>query len=250
MSPPADDAAAFIPTARSQVRRRPQRGRYDEAAVYGVLDAGIMAHVGYAIDGQPFVTPTAYWREGRKLYWHGAAASRMLETVAQGAPVCVTVSFLDGFLVGRSGIIHSLNYRSVMAFGRARLVPDLADKRAAMEAFIDRLYAGRSATLRPMTDEELTRIALVEMEIEEASAKVKDTGVTDMPADANWKAWCGVFPVETRIGAPRPEAGMSQDGPPTADLAAFAQGARLDEALTLAASAIILQAAASAVPPP
>ncbi len=231
---PAD--AAFTPTERSRVRRRPQRGRYDEAAVYGVLDAGIMAHVGYVIDGQPFVTPTAYWREGRKLYWHGAAASRMLATVAEGAPVCVTVSFLDGFLVGRSGIIHSLNYRSVLVFGRARPVPGLADKRAAMEAFIDRLYAGRSAKLRPMSDAELMQIALVEMEIEEASAKVKDTGVTDMPADANWKAWCGIFPVETRIGAPRPEVGMSQDGPPTEDLAAFAEGSRLDEALTFAAS--------------
>lgn len=235
MSPPAD-GAAFTPTERSRLRRRPQRGRYDEAAVYEVLDAGVMAHVGYVIDGQPFVTPTAYWREGRKLYWHGAAASRMLATVAEGAPVCVTVSFLDGFIVGRSGIIHSLNYRSAMCFGRAKLVPETAAKRAAMEAFIDRLYAGRSAKLRPMTDEELTRIALVEMEIEEASAKVKDVGVTDMPADANWKAWCGVFPVETRIGAPRPEPGMGIGGDPTSDLAAYAEGARLDEALTLAAS--------------
>jgi len=235
MSPPAD-GAAFVPTERSRVRRRPQRASYDEAVVYGLLDAGVLAHVGYVIDGQSFVTPTAYWRDGRKLYWHGAAASRMLATVAEGAPVCVTVSFLDGLIVGRSGIIHSMNYRSVMAFGRARLIPGLADKRAAMEAFIDRLYAGRSATLRPMADEELMRIALVEMEIEEASAKIKDVGVTDMPADADWPAWCGVLPVETRIGAPRAEPGMGLDGDPTPDLAAFAEGARLDEALKRAAS--------------
>ena len=91
-------------------------------------------------NGEPFVTPTAYWREGRKLYWHGAAASRMLNTVGDGAPVCVTVSFLDGFVVGRSGITHSLNYRSVMAFGRARLTNDLTVKRAAMDAFIDRYF--------------------------------------------------------------------------------------------------------------
>ncbi len=132
---------AFTPTERSRVRRRPQRASYDEAAVFEILDAGVMAHVGYVIDGQPFVTPTAYWREGRRLYWHGAAASRMLATVAEGAPVCVTVSFLDGFIVGRSGIVHSLNYRSAMAFGRARLLEDPAAKRAAMESFIDRLYA-------------------------------------------------------------------------------------------------------------
>ena len=228
-------AEAFVPTERSLVRRRPQRAAYDEAAVYAVLDAGVMAHVGYSIDGQPFVTPTAYWREGRKLYWHGAAASRMLATVAEGAPVCVTVSFLDGFIVGRSGIIHSLNYRSVMAFGRARLVEGPAAKRAAMDAFVDRLYAGRPAKLRPTTDTELAMIALVEMEIEEASAKVKATGPTDLPADEGWTAWSGVFPVETRIGAALPQPGMGAGGPPTADLAPYAEGARLDQALSAAA---------------
>ena len=228
---------AFTPTARAKLRRRPQRGRYDEAAVFEILDAGVMAHVGYAIDGQPFVTPTAYWREGRKLYWHGAAASRMLSTVGQGAPVCVTVSFLDGFVVGRSGFIHSLNYRSVMAFGRARLVEGIEAKRAAMDAFIDRLYAGRAAKLRPATEAELMQIALVEMEIEEASAKVREGGVADLPADAGWTPWSGVFPVETRIGAPRPEPGMGPGGAPTRDLAPYAEGTRLDEALTTSARA-------------
>lgn len=235
MTPP-DGTAAFTPTGRSRVRRRPQRARYDEATVYRILDAGVMAHVGYVIDGQPFVTPTAYWREGRKLYWHGAAASRMLATVSQGAPVCVTVSFLDGFIVGRSGIMHSLNYRSVMAFGRACLVSDLAEVRAAMDAFIDRLYAGRPLKLRPTTDDELRRIALVEMEIEEASAKVRDTGPGELPADEGWPAWCGVFPVETRIGAALPEPGMGAGGAPTPDLAPYREGARLDEALTAAAA--------------
>lgn len=238
MSPPADgNAATFTPTIRSKVRRRPQRARYDEAAVYGVLDAGVMAHVGYVIDGQPFVTPTAYWREGRTLYWHGAAASRMLATVAEGAPVCVTVSFLDGFVVGRSGIMHSLNYRSVMAFGRARLIEDVARKREAMASFIDRLYAGRPLKLRPTTDAELQQIALVEMEIEEASAKVRDTGVGDLPADEGWPAWAGVFPVETRIGAALPQPGVGPGGPPTSDLAPYAEGARLDEMLSEAAKA-------------
>ena len=232
---PAD--GSFTPTARSQVRRRPQRAAYDEATVYGILDAGVMAHVGYVIDGQPFVTPTAYWREGRKLYWHAAAASRMLATVAEGAPVSVTVSFLDGFVVGRSGITHSLNYRSVMAFGRARLMTDLGEVRAAMDAFIDRLYAGRPLKLRPTTDNELRAIALVEMEIEEASAKVKATGVTDLPADDGWAAWSGVFPVETRIGAALPQPGMGAGGPPTADLAPYREGSCLDDALTAAAQA-------------
>ena len=230
------DSPAFTPTSRSKLRRRLPRGRYDEKAVFEILDAGVMAHVGYAIDGQPFVTPTAYWREGRKLYWHGAAASRMLATVAQGAPACVTVSFLDGFVVGRSGIVHSLNYRSVMAFGRAKLLTDPAAKRAAMDDFLDRLYAGRRLQLRPATDEEIASIALVEMEIEEASAKSRAEGVGDKPADAGWAPWSGVFPVETRIGAPRPEPGMGAGGSPTADLAPYAQGGRLDAALSEAAS--------------
>jgi nitroimidazol reductase NimA-like FMN-containing flavoprotein (pyridoxamine 5'-phosphate oxidase superfamily) len=237
---PDDAAAAFTPTARSRVRRRPQRARYDEAAVNAILDAGVMAHVGYVVEGQPYVTPTAYWREGRRLYWHGAAASRMLETVGAGVPVCVTVSFLDGFVVGRSGFIHSLNYRSVMAFGRARPVLDPAARRMALDAFINRLYAGRAVKLRPATDAELKQVALVEMEIEEASAKVREGGVTDLPEDAGWIAWSGVFPVETRIGPARPQPGMPA-GPLTADLSPYAEGARLDDALATAAGALIDQ---------
>ncbi len=227
---------AFTPTERSRARRRPQRAHYDEGTVNAVLDAGVMAHVGYIIDGQPYVTPTAYWREGRKLYWHGAAASRMLNTVGEGQPVCVTVSSLDGFIVGRSGFVHSLNYRSVMAFGRARLITGPAEKRAAMHDFIDRLYAGRSVKLRPITETELSQISLVEMEIEEASAKIRATGVADLPADAGWAGWCGVFPVETRIGAPVPQPGMGLGGPPPPDLAPYREGARLDEALSAVAA--------------
>lgn len=229
-----NDVPAFTPTERSRVRRRPQRARYDEVAVNAILDAGVMAHVGYVIGGQPFVTPTAYWREGRSLYWHGAAASRMLATVSAGAPVCVTVSFLDGFVVGRSARIHSLNYRSVMAFGRARLIEDPAAKRAGMNAFIERLHPGRTASLRPATAAELAQIALVEMEIEEASAKTRDGGVGDLPEDAGWTAWSGVVPVASRIGAALPELGMGCGGPPPADLAPYAAGARLDDALTRA----------------
>lgn len=195
---PAD--GDFIPTSRSRVRRRPQRAAYDEAAVYAVLDAGVLAHVGYVLDGQPYVTPTAYWRDGRQLYWHGAAASRMLAAVGEGRPVCVTVSFLDGFVVGRSGFAHSLNYRSVMAFGRARLIADLDAKRAAMDAFIERLYPGRPPLLRPATEAELKQIALAEMTIEEASAKVRAGGPADYPPDAGWPAWAGVVPVEMRLG--------------------------------------------------
>jgi nitroimidazol reductase NimA-like FMN-containing flavoprotein (pyridoxamine 5'-phosphate oxidase superfamily) len=228
---------AFTPTARARARRRPQRVAYDEAAVYAVLDAGMLAHVGYAIDGQPFVTPTIYWRQGRRLYWHGAAASRMLQAVGTGAPVCVTVSHLDGLVVGRSGFIHSANYRSVMAFGRVRLIEGLAAKRAAMDAMIDRLYPGRAATLRPATEAELTQIALAEMTIEEAAAKVRNGGVADLPADEGWPAWCGVLPVEQRLGAPLRQAGMGLATATAPDLAHLEAGRRLDAALMEAAGA-------------
>ncbi|MFC3071356.1 pyridoxamine 5'-phosphate oxidase family protein [Phenylobacterium soli] len=211
----------FTPTERSRVRRRPQRAAYDEATVYKVLDAGILAHVGYVLDGQPFVTPTAYWRKGRRLYWHGAAASRMLRAVGEGQPVCLTVSFLDGFVLARSGFRHSLNYRSVLAFGRARLVEDLEAKRLAMDDFIERLYPGRTTSLRPATEAELKQIALAEMTIEEASAKQRAGGPIDYAPDEGWPAWWGEIPLDQRLGAPKP-AGLAAGAAPRVALEAEA----------------------------
>lgn len=225
----------FTPTARSRARRKPDRASYDEAAVFAILDAGVLAHVGYAIDGQPFVTPTTYWREGRRLYWHGSAASRMIRAQAGGLPVCLTVSHVDGLVLARSGIAHSMNYRSAMVFGRARLIEGLAARRAAMAAFIDRLYPGRWSELRESLDNEIAQIGLVEMEIEEASAKQRDAGVARLDADAGAGAWSGVIPVATVIGAPMADAEQSAGAPLSPSLALYRQGARLDEVLTAAA---------------
>lgn len=225
-------SSAFTPTDRSKVRRRPHRAAYDEASVYAILDAGLLAHVAYVIDGQPFVTPTSYWREGATLYWHGSAHSRALAGQG-GTPVCVTVSHLDGLIVARSGIAHSAQYRSVMAFGRARLVEDREAKRAAMAAFIDRLYPGRWASLRPTSDAELDAIAVVAMEIEEAAAKVKAEGVAQLPADEAWDGWRGVIPVRQMLGAPEPVE--PADLPSSIGL--YAGEGRLDEALAAAAQA-------------
>lgn len=227
--------SSFTPTPRSRARRKPDRAAYDEEAVFAILDAGLLCHVGYVINGQPFVTPTTYWREGRKLYWHGSAASRMLKAQGCGLPVCVTVSQIDGLVLARSGIAHSMNYRSVMAFGRARLIEGLAARRAAMEAFIDRLYPERSAGLRPSTDNEILQIGLVEMTIEEASAKRRDGGVNRMAADDGWSAWSGVIPVETRLGAPMADAHQSAGAAPSPSLDLYEPGARLDAVLTKAA---------------
>jgi len=225
----------YAPTSLTRVRRHPERGRYDEAAVNAVLDAALMAHVGYLIDGRPVVTPTLFWREGRRLFWHGAAASRMLKTVAGGAPVCVTVSLIDGLVLAPSHFVHSLNYRSVMAFGRAELIGDEAGKLAAADAFIERLYPGRAATLRRPNETELRTTSFVTMEIEEASAKVREGGVGRFEIDEGWGAWSGVVPIETRLCAPIADDVVGAQAMGLATPAPYPAGARLDELLSAAA---------------
>lgn len=222
------------PSPRTRLRRRPERGRYDAASLFAVLDAALVAHIGYLDEDQPMVTPTTFWRDGRMLYWHGAAASRMLARSGSGARVCVTVTLLDGLIVGRSGIKHSVNFRSAMVFATARQLTGLDAKRAAMDAFLERLYPGRTSELRPSTDAELMQIALVEMELAEASVKVKTGDPLPHAPDEGWPAWTGVIPVETRIGAlqPDPHLGVRAPGP---GLAPYREGARLDEALAAAA---------------
>jgi nitroimidazol reductase NimA-like FMN-containing flavoprotein (pyridoxamine 5'-phosphate oxidase superfamily) len=145
----------FAPTPRTRVKRLAECARYDRETVYAILDAGLVCHVGYEIDGQPYVTATAYWREGDRVYWHGSSASRMLRRLKEGVPVCFTVALLDGVVLARSGYNSTLNYRSVMAFGTAEPVTDEAEKLAALEAFSERLTPGRWPELRPATKQEL-----------------------------------------------------------------------------------------------
>lgn len=235
-------------TALTRVRRHPERGRYDEAAVHAVLDAALMAHVGYLIDGRPVVTPTLFWRAGRRLFWHGAAASRMLKTVAEGTPVCVTVTLMDALILATSGFHHSMNYRSVMAFGHARPIEDAADKRAAADAFIERIYPGRAATLRPPTELELQTTSFVTMEIEEASAKVREGGVAPLDIDEGWPAWSGVIPLETRLGAPVADGSLGARAMGLATPPPHPAGTRLDELLAAAAQATAVEATAPLTP--
>ncbi len=219
---------AFTPTHRSKVKRLHERGRYDEESVFAILDAGIIAHIGYVIDGQPYVTPTAYWRRGRTLYWHGSSASRMLRSQKEGIPVCVTVSLLDGLVVARSGFHHSVNYRAVMAFGRAHLVEDAKEKEAELDYFIERIYPGRVATLRPVNQQELKGTTLLAMEIEEASAKVRTGEPKDDEEDYALDIWAGVVPIRQVVGAiendPRLKAGVALPE----HLRRFTDGARFD----------------------
>jgi len=190
---------AYTPTARSKVRRMHERGRYDRESVFAVLDASLFCHIGYVIDGQPYVTPTGYWRVDDHLYWHGSSASRMLRTQSAGIPVCFTVMIVDGLVLARSGFHHSVNYRSVMAFGKARKIEDNDEKRAALDSYVERFLPHRNRELRPIDPQELKATTLLGMTIEEASAKIRTGPPVDDDADYTSRFWAGELPMRTAV---------------------------------------------------
>ena len=191
------------PSARTRVKRLHKRAHYDKETIYRVLDAGLLCHVGYIIDGAPYVTPTLYWREGDHVYWHGSSASRMLRQTA-GMEVCLTVSHLDGLVLARSGFHSSVNYRSVMLFGRAEKVADPKSKLAGLEEFMEGILPGRWAEIRPVTRQELKATTMLSMKIDEVSAKVRDAPPADDEEDYALPVWAGVIPFVTVVGTPRP----------------------------------------------
>jgi len=224
-------SATYPVTERNRVRRLHERGRYEHEAVHVVLDAAMVCHIAYVIDGQPYCTPTSFWREGDRLYWHGSSASRMLESQAEGLPVCLTVTHLDGLVLARSGFNCSMNYRAVMAFGTARKVADPAHKRAALDAYVNRVFPGRVAEMRAPTDQELKATLVMSMVIEEASAKIRADTCHDDPEDAVAPIWAGVVPVAQMVGALEPHPELAAAIPPSASLAGYVRGARFDAAL-------------------
>lgn len=189
------------PTDRVRVRRAHERGRYDRASIDAVLDAGMICHVGYVRDGQPFVTPTIHWREGDRVFWHGSSASRMLRA-SQGADVCLTVTHLDGLVLARSAFHHSANYRSVMVLGKAEKLEGLEANLAAMRGFVERLYPGRWDELRPVTEQEIKATAIFSLPLTEASAKIRTGPPIDDEPDYALPVWAGVVPLQTVAGAP------------------------------------------------
>ena len=192
------------PSRFTRVRRLPERGAYDRASIDAILDAAPLCHIGHIIDGRPVVIPTIHWRVGDTLYWHGSSASRMLEATP-GAEVCLTATLLDAYVLARSGFNHSVNYRSVMCFGRPRALADVAEKEAALEHFIEHLFPGRWPSLRPPTAQELKATAVLSMPIDEASAKLRTDGPHDPEADLAWPVWAGLLPLFTMRGAPMPD---------------------------------------------
>jgi uncharacterized protein len=202
-----DTSPAILPvTDRTRVRRVPARGVFDRAAIYAILDEAFVCHVAFAVDGQPYAIPTGYARLDDALYLHGSAASRMVRQLASGLDVCVTVTIVDGLVLARSAFHHSMNYRSAVVLGRARLVTERDEKEAALRRFTDHVAPGRWAELRPVTDQELKGTAVLALPIEEASAKVRTGPPLDDAEDLQWPVWAGVVPFTTTAGEPVPDA--------------------------------------------
>lgn len=193
---------AFTPSARSKVKRLPRRAHYDRETIYGILDAAFICHIGYILGRQPYVTPTAFWREGGAVYWHGSSKSRMLRALEKGPETCLTVTMVDALVVARSGFHKSINYRSAMLFGRPYKVADPQEKLAKMRTFVERLYPGRWEHLRPVNRQELKATTVLGMQIDEASAKVRTGPPVDDEEDYALPIWGGVIPIRQALGEP------------------------------------------------
>jgi len=191
-----------IPTTRTRVVREPHRGVYDREEVYRILDEAFLCHVGFAVDGQPFVIPTSFGRKDANLYIHGSAASRMLRQMKEGVPVCITVTLLDGLVLARSVFNHSMNYRSVVILGKATLVDDPKEKLEGLKVLSDHILPGRWDDSRQPNEQELKATSLLRVPIEEFSAKVRTGPPIDDAEDMNFPTWAGVVPIELTAGTP------------------------------------------------
>lgn len=196
---------------RNQLRRLPNRGSHEPEVVHAILDAGFIAHVGFQQNGQPFVIPTLYGREGDKLYLHGSAASRMLRELEKGVPACVTVTLVDGLVLARSAFHHSINYRSVVVFGTARRIETDDQKMHGLRTISEHLLAGRWEDVRGPNERELKATAVLEFLIEEASAKVRQGPPADDEEDYGLPIWAGVVPLNLEAKTPVPDSRLIED---------------------------------------
>ena len=192
----------FPQTERTTLKRLPKRGVYDRQLVYGILDEGFICHVGFAVEGQPFVIPTGYARVDEQLFIHGSQVSRMLRTLSSGIDVCVAVTLVDGLVLARSAFHHSINYRSVVMFGRATIVDDREAKLAALFAFSEQVIPGRWNDVREPTEQELRATTVLSLPLVEVSAKVRTGPPIDDEEDYALNVWAGVLPLKIQAGAP------------------------------------------------
>jgi nitroimidazol reductase NimA-like FMN-containing flavoprotein (pyridoxamine 5'-phosphate oxidase superfamily) len=211
----------LMPTERTVLRRLPQRGAYDRETVYGILDEGFVCHVGFVVDGQPFVIPTGYGRSGDELFIHGSRASRMLKSLREGIQVCVTVTLIDGLVLARSVFHHSMNYRSVVIFGRARVVESEEEKLAALLAFTEHVAPARWQEVRPPNRQELNATLVLALPLKEASAKVRTGPPIDDEEDYALPVWAGVVPLTLEAGEAIPDPRLPAGTPLSPSLEVF-----------------------------
>ncbi|WP_432095766.1 pyridoxamine 5'-phosphate oxidase family protein [Streptomyces sp. bgisy100] len=214
------DAAAYIPTDRTVPTRARERAAYDHDLVHAILDEGYVCHLGFVRDGAPVVLPTLYGRVGRRLYVHGSTGSRPLRMAGAadaGLPVCLTVTHVDGLVLARSAFHHSLNYRSVVVHGTAYPVTGAAERAEALDALVEQVLPGRAEDSRRANEKELAATAVLRLDLDEVSAKVRTGGPNDDPADADLPHWSGVLPVSVRYGTPVP----ADDQDPAAPLPGY-----------------------------
>src|SRR5215211_5873521 len=190
-------------TQRTSVRRLPERASYDPAVVHAILDEGFVCHVGFVVDGQPYVIPTGYARVGETLYLHGSSGSRL--GLRPGMPVCVTVTLLDGIVLARAAFHHSFQYRSAVVLGRTRLVTDAQEKDATLSALVEHIVPGRAADVRPGDHRELAATAVLALPLEEVSAKVRTGDPKDEEEDYDLPYWSGILPLALEPGRPVPD---------------------------------------------
>jgi nitroimidazol reductase NimA-like FMN-containing flavoprotein (pyridoxamine 5'-phosphate oxidase superfamily) len=192
----------FTPTERTKVRRKPDRGTYNRETIYNILDQAFVCHVGFVVDGTPFVVPTNYVRVGDKLFLHGSIASRLMKTLGSGAPFCLSVTLLDGIVFSPTATGHSVNYRSVVVMGKAEPIEDPEAKLAAMRDFVEYVLRGRWATVRPPSEQELKGTMVLAVPLVEASAKVRTGFAVDDDKEYAGGAWTGVLPFKWTPGEP------------------------------------------------
>lgn len=198
-------------TERTKVKRLPKRGAYDRETIYSILDEAFICHVGFILDGQPFVIPTGYARIGGDLMIHGSAASRMMRNLAEGIDVCVTVTLIDGLVLARSAFHHSMNYRSVVILGKAINVTDETEKAAALEAFTEHIIPGRWPDIRWPSELELKATTVLKLPIEEASAKIRTGDPVDDEEDYEMDVWAGVLPLTLKAGEAKPDVRLQNN---------------------------------------
>jgi len=232
VSDQSGDPAEFPITKRNRAKRMRDRARYDTETVYELLDSALICHIAYVIEGQPYCTPTLFWRRGNDVIWHGSVGSKMLMAQSKSIDVCLTVSFLDGIVLTRSAFHHSVNYRSAMLFGQAQVIEDPQEIDREVEDLIENFLPDRNELLIPATPLERKQAVFLKMPIDEAVAKVRTQASSIEPAENDGHpVWAGEIPIEVRIGRAVPSSTLGPDVGLSPELEWYREGGRLDTTL-------------------